>query len=102
MERRRALRTAPPGHRRIDDCLSVSQRGRPGKDGASPSSDLVSSVGWPSSPRPSSPSLPPAVREKREKYDKRWASGALSLRSGGGVGREREGGESAGQPRRGG
>jgi hypothetical protein len=71
----------------------------PPPTGSSPSSTFVrsaSSAGWPSSPRPSSPRLPPTIREKREKSVEEGLE-ALSLPSGRGGGWEREG-----QPRRGG
>src|SRR4051794_37183120 len=37
-----------------------------GAAAAAPIEDSASSAGWPSSPRPSSPGLPPNRREKRE------------------------------------
>jgi hypothetical protein len=62
--------------------------------------DFASPVGWPSSPRPSSPSLPPCRREKREKAAQEGPEAPLSRRVGGRLGERGWGSE--GQPRRGG
>src|SRR3954452_8584252 len=59
--------------------------------GVPDSSDLASSARWPSSPRPSSPSLPPFLTGEEGESSRRGLE-ALALRSvGGEAGRERVG-----------
>src|SRR3954454_6366168 len=62
-------------------------------------SDLASSVRWPSSPQPSSPILPPDLTGEEGEIRSKMGSGGLSLPSGRGGGREREGWESEGLPK---